>query len=143
MNYRSLISMFCNKGANKQIDRTQKRGLQILHNGTCFGKRSLIINGRTRATTKIIVHLHFLFIKSIRRPLPYMHLHALFIVSIGIKAPLSIYLTEDGDSTTPKHLMNYGMFYGIMECLMQPAAAVGNQWFASQMWLFSRRLLTL
>ena len=30
-NYCPLIWMLCNKGANKQIDRTQKRALQILY----------------------------------------------------------------------------------------------------------------
>ena len=31
-NYCPLIWLFCNKGANKKIDRTHKRALKILHN---------------------------------------------------------------------------------------------------------------
>ena len=41
-NYCPLIWLFCNKGANKKIDRAQKRALKILHNDCGSSFQSLL-----------------------------------------------------------------------------------------------------
>ena len=61
-NYHPLIWMSCNKGANKQIDRSHKRGLQILYKDyessfgallTRIGSNSVHVNNLLKLMTEI------------------------------------------------------------------------------------------
>ena len=42
LNYCPLILLFCNKGANKKVDRAHKRALKILHNDFGSSFQSLL-----------------------------------------------------------------------------------------------------
>ena len=57
-NYCPLIWLFCNKGANKKIDRAHKRALRILHND--YGSSFQLLLARSNSFTIHVKNLHTL-----------------------------------------------------------------------------------